>query len=599
VTADRQARRRRRLHEAKARGRGGSPPAADRTRALWACLLLAGLTLIVYGRVWTHEFIDMDDYDYIVRNPAVAAGLTWRGVAWAFTTGHAANWHPVTWLSHMLDVELFGLRPGAHHLGNVVLHVASTLLLFGVLRRMTGKLERSACVAALFALHPLHVESVAWASERKDVLSTLFWMLTLWAYLAYVRRPGLGRYATTIALFALGLMAKPMVVTLPFVLLLLDFWPLGRAGTSDRPLLDPAKVRGLVTEKIPFLALAVVSSAITVVVQHREGAVGDLETFPVGRRIVNALVSYGTYLVETFWPTRLAAIYPYPSSVAVGWALGSLVVLVAVTAMVLYGARRYRYLPVGWFWYLGTLVPVIGLVQVGIQSMTADRYSYVPLIGVFILLAWGLPDLLARWPHRRIALPVAAGLAVGVCALLTALQVPHWKDRHAVWSRAVAATTDNHLARNNLGNVLVETGRPREAVAHYVEALRIKPGYADAHNNLGLALFRLGQVDEAIAHYTEAIRLKPAHVDAHVNLALAFASQGRADDAIREWHEVVRLAPGEAKFHYALGTQLEKAGRSQDAARELEAAVRLDPGSGRARRALEELRSRRGGARLP
>ena len=482
---------------------------------------------------------------------------------------------------------------------NVVLHVASTLLLFGVLRRMTGTLERSAVVAALFALHPLHVESVAWVSERKDVLSTLFWMLTLWAYVAYVRRPGPGRYATPAALFALGLMAKPMVVTLPFVLLLLDFWPLGRAGTGDRPLIDRSKAVRLVMEKIPFFALSVVSSVITVVVQRREGAVGDLETFPLGRRAANALVSYATYLLETFWPTRLAAIYPYPHSVPAGRALASLVVLVAVTAIVLYGARRHRYLPVGWFWYLGTLVPVIGLVQVGIQSMTADRYTYVPLIGIFILLAWGLPDLLARWPPRRIVLPVATGAAVLVCALLTALQVPHWKDRHAVWSRAVAATTDNHLAQNNLGNVLVEAGRAREAVAHYVEALRIKPDYADAHNNLGLALARLGQVDEAIAHYAEAVRLKPAHVDAHVNLALAFAGQGRADDAIREWQEVVRLAPGEAKFHYALGAQLDRAGRSEDAARAFEAAVRLDPGSGRARRALEELRARRGGARVP
>jgi tetratricopeptide (TPR) repeat protein len=560
---------------------------------LWACLLLAGVTLLVYARIWTHEFIDMDDYHYIVRNPAVAAGLTWRGVVWAFTTGHAANWHPVTWLSHMLDVELFGLRPGAHHVVNVLLHVVSTLLLFGVLRRMTGKLERSAVVAALFALHPLHVESVAWASERKDVLSALFWMLTLWAYLAYVRRPGPGRYAATAALFALGLMAKPMVVTLPFVLLLLDFWPLGRAGTGERPLIDGAKAVRLVMEKIPLLALSVVSSVITVIVQRREGAVGDLETFPLGRRAANALMSYGTYLLETFWPARLAAIYPYPHSVPAGRALASLVVLVAVTAMVVYGARRYRYLPVGWFWYLGTLVPVIGLVQVGIQSMAADRYTYVPLIGIFILLAWGLPDLLARWPLRRIVLPVAAGAAVLVCALLTALQLPHWKDRHAVWSRAVAATTDNHLAQNNLGNVLVEAGRPREAVAHYVEALRIKPDYADAHNNLGLALARLGQVDEAIAHYAEAVRLRPAHVDAHVNLALAFAGQGRADDAIREWQEVVRLAPGEAKYHYALGAQLDKAGRSQDAALAFEAAVRLDPGSGRARRALEELRTRR------
>lgn len=573
---------------------------ASSDRTPWICLALAVATIAVYARVATHEFIDMDDFHYILHNPRVVRGLTWDAVTWAFTTGHADNWHPLTWLSHMLDVELFGLRPGLHHLGGVAFHVANTLLLFGLLQRMTGKPWRSALVAGLFALHPLHVESVAWASERKDVLSTLFWMLTLWAYVGYVRRPRMGRYLAVLGLFALGLMAKPMLVTLPFVMLLLDVWPLARvswraddagsASTGERQ-----TVTSLVLEKVPLFALSAISSVVTVLVQQRGGAVAGLEAFPMGQRVANALVSYVTYLGKTFWPAGLAAIYPYPASLPTWWVIASALILIGVTVLVVLAARRHPYLPVGWFWYLGTLVPVIGLVQVGVQSMAADRYTYIPLIGLFIALTWGAADLLARWPYRHVTLPVAGGLALAACAVVTALQVPHWKDRAAVWLRAVAVTRDNYLAHNNLGNVLAESGRGREAVDHYTAALRIKPALAEAHNNLGFTLAGLGKVDEAMAHYAEALRIKPDYLEAHGNLASALAAQGRTDEAIRELRSAVRIAPDDFQSHYELAVLLRKTGNGSEAARHFEIALRLNPRFSKARQALEELRGPRGG----
>jgi tetratricopeptide (TPR) repeat protein len=631
-----EARKRRRRVErpVKAPSPDERPPRVSE-RTLWICLVLALATLGVYARVWTHEFIGLDDFNYIVKNPRVADGLTASGVAWAFTTGHEGNWHPLTWLSHMLDAQLFGLNPGPHHLVNVLLHIASTLLLFGVLQRVTGHAWRSAVVAGLFALHPLHVESVAWAAERKDVLSTLFGMLTLWAYVTYARQPSLARYLAALGLFAAGLLAKPMLVTLPFVLLLLDFWPLNRAsgrtdvgaGAGSSALVDRRAALRLVVEKVPFLALTVIASVVTFLVQQRAGAVAELQTYPMGHRVANALVSYVAYLGKTFWPTALAILYPYPPSLPVWWTIGSLALLVGVSGAAILWARRYPYLPVGWFWYLGMLVPVIGLVQVGSQAM-ADRYTYVPLVGVFIVLTWGAHDLLARWRYRHVALPAAAALALLACAIVAGIQVVYWKNTTSVWTRAIAVTRDNFLVHYHLGAHFVQNGQSRDALPHYVEALRINPAFMAARNNLGITLANLGRLDEAIGHYAELIRLHPTYAEARSNLASALAAQGRTDEAIRELQEALKIAPGDAAAHfnlaalyrrtgrltdathhyseglrsrptyadgyYRLGLVLAEQGRVEDAVRQMETAVRLEPGLQRARRALDELRARRG-----
>ena len=604
-------------------------PRPESSTVLWIALSLTIATLLVYARVWTNEFVDFDDFNYISRNPDLARGVTAHAIAWAFTTGYEANWHPLTWLSHMIDIELYGLRPGPHHFTNVVLHVANSLLLFVVLHRMTKTLWRSALVAGLFALHPLHVESVAWAAERKDVLSTLFWMLTLWMYVAYVRDRRRWRYLTALGLFALGLMAKPMLVNLPFVLLLLDYWPLGRVssatGLPGRPrAIDPRGVFGLVREKLPFFALAVASSVVTFIVQQRGGTVNWT---PLSQRLVNALMSYVSYIAMTFWPTRLAVMYTYPQSLPAWWIIATMLVgLLGVSIAVMIAARRYPYLPVGWLWYLGTLVPVIGLVQVGNQAM-ADRYTYVPLIGLFIMLAWGIGDLTIRWSSRQVALTIAGGAVLVALAALTAIQVGYWKNSLTLWMHAAEATQRNYLAHWSIGNVLVSQGRAQDAVPHFEEALRVRPDFIGARNNLGYALASVGRYDEAIAYYREAIDTLPTYVEARNNLALALASQGKLDDAVREMQEAVRIKPDDAESHfnlaaffsrrgqldeavrhyreslrlrpasadahYRLGGVLVDQGKVEEAAQHFQLAVSLDPGSQRARRALNDLRNRR------
>ena len=528
-------------------------------RTVWVCALLIALDLVVYAPVWHHDFTDYDDPTYITQNPEVRSGLTWRGVVWAFTTGYAANWHPLTWLSHLLDVELYRLSPGPHHLTSVIVHIANTLLLFGVLRRMTGQVGRSALVAGLFGVHPLHVESVAWAAERKDVLSTLFWLLTLRGYVAYVRHPRVGRYLMVLALFALGLMAKPMLVTLPFVLLLLDVWPLRRLavgpGSGHRPtsptFIDRRAALEVVREKVPLLVLTVASSVVTFMVQRQGGAVLRLEEFPFGQRAANALVSYVAYTGRTVWPTGLAVFYPYPHALPEWQVIGSVLVLLGVTVGVIRLVRPAPYLLVGWFWYLGTLVPVIGLVQVGGQGL-ADRYTYIPLIGLFIILAWGIPDALARWPHRRIALPIAAGLAIVACMGLASHQVRYWKNSEALWTRAVDVTGDNWIAHGQLGNVLARSGRTEEAMAHYAEALRMSPDYAEAHNNLGVALAAQGRIDEAMREFQEALRTRPDYADAHFNVAAVLARKGQLAEATTHLETAIRLNPGFDKARQVL-----------------------------------------------
>ncbi len=452
-------------------------------------LALAALVAAVYAPVRHFDFVQLDDPAYVTENPRVLRGLTLDGAAWALTTGHAANWHPVTWLSHMLDVELFGVAAGPHHLTNLLLHAANTLLLFGLLLRMTGALWRSAFVAALFGIHPLHVESVAWVAERKDVLSTLFWLLTTWAYVAYVRARAPRRtvaYVLALLLFAVGLMAKPMLVTLPFTLLLLDWWPLGRwdAATPPRSSLWP-----LVREKIPFFALAAASSVATFVVQQRGGAVSAVGSEPSALRLQNALVSAVAYLRDMVWPAGLTMIYPFPSSIPAWHVAAACLVVGGVSFAAWRLARSHPFLAVGWLWYLGTLVPVLGLVRVGLQAR-ADRYTYVPLIGVFIALAWGGAALAGRVRLRLPGRPAlqSAALAVLAAAVVLALalaarqQVGYWKDNVTLWTRATVLTLhmDEYEAHMSLGATLADQGRTDEALRHFAEAVRLRPDSAEA-----------------------------------------------------------------------------------------------------------------------
>jgi Tfp pilus assembly protein PilF len=552
-------------------------------RVLVACLILIAATVIVYAPVRHFGFVRWDDPDYVTDNVPVARGLTWQGAAWAFTSAHAANWHPVTWLSYMLDVQLHGMNAGPQHVTNLVLHVLNAVLLFGVLYRMTAAWGRSLFVAGLFAVHPLHVESVAWISERKDVLSTLFWMLTMWAYVIYVRRPGWRRYLPVAALFALGLMAKSMLVTLPFVLLLLDFWPLRRAGW----------VR-LVREKLPLFVLAALSSVVTFVVQRHVGAVAGFERFPLVLRLTNALASYLGYIGKMLWPARLAAFYPLSVRIPVLQASLGALLLTAVTIVAIRAGRRHGYFLVGWLWYVGTLIPVIGLVQVGRQSM-ADRYTYVPLIGLFLIAAWGAPELVGRWRYGRIALPAAAACVLLACAVLARAQVGNWSDSASLWQHALEVTEDNYVAHNNFGAVLLKQGETGEALPHIVEALRIKPDFADAHNNLGMVQVQQGKLDEAIPHFIKALRIDPDFAEAQYNLGTILVRQGKLDEAAQRFAEAVRIKPDFMEAQNNLGGVLMRQGKLDEAVQRLAEALRINPDSVEVRNNLRRAQAARQG----
>jgi len=559
-------------------------------RDLAVCVFLVLVTLAVYGQVVRHDFVNIDDDKYVYENRHVRSGLTADGVVWAFTTLWASNWHPLTWLSHMLDCEWFGLNAGYHHLVNVFLHILNSTLLFLILRRMTGAVWRSGMVAALFALHPLHVESVAWISERKDVLSTLFFLLTLWAYGGYARHPSWPRYGAVFGCLALGLMAKPMLVTVPFVLLLLDYWPLGRLPFQEN--MEPtgpgaippemktgrtSSVPALLAEKVPLFALAAASSLVTFVAQQRGGATSLTYTVPLSSRIANALVTYVAYMGKMFWPTHLAVLYPYRQTLTAGrWALAGLA-LAGISALVVWAARRRPYLPVGWFWYLGTLVPVIGLVQVGEQSM-ADRYTYVPLIGLFMMTVWGSADLAAGRRYRQIGLGVFAGMVLVGCVVGTWFQVRLWQSEVTLFQHALRVTRGSALAHNNLGLALSEQEEREAAIRHYREAIRIDPTYAKGHVNLAVALMEQGAPREAIRHAREAVRLRPHMAKAHLNLGFVLDRQGEQTQAAAHYQEALRIDPHYATAHYNLGGLLHRQGKLDQAAAHYGEALRIDPG---------------------
>jgi len=550
-----------------------------------ACITLVLATFAAFGEVINHQFIQFDDLYYLAENPAVQEGLTPKSIIWAFTTTRGGNWIPLTWLSHLLDVQIFGLRPGGHHLTNLSFHIANTLLLFLWLLRATRALGPAFLVAALFAWHPLHVEPVAWAAARKDVLSTFFWLLTMWAYLRYGERPGWGRYGLVLLCFLLGLMAKPMLVTLPFVLLLLDYWPLGRWGSRG------IAARSLILEKLPLLVLAVLFGMVTLYAQKEVGAVAPLGEIPLSSRIATALAAYVWYPLKTFWPTRLAVLYPHPLDALPLWQpLGAGLILALVSLVIIRLSRRYPYLPVGWLWYVGTLLPVIGLVQVGNQAW-ADRYTYVPLIGLFIMAAWGARDLTAGLPGARLLRPLGAGIILTALLILTLRQVSYWRDSVTLFEHTLAVTSDNFVIRHDLGVALAKEGKEEQAAPHFLEALRLNPYNARAQNRLGEDLVAQGRIEEGIAKFARAVKLKPDFPEAYNNLGLAYAGQGRINQALVMFHQAIDLDPGFAAAYKNLGLALATRGENRKAVAMLTKAVAINPGDSEAQQILQDLKA--------
>lgn len=543
------------------------PPAAAKRTEYLDLVIYVGLILTilaVYAQVRHFSFVTVDDPDYVTKNMHVQSGLTAASIAYAFSGVVSSNWAPMTLLSHMAVCQLFGMESGAHHGINLLLHILSAMLLFAALQRATGARWPSAFVAFVFALHPLHVESVAWVSERKDVLSTFFWFAALYVYARYAERPNLRRYFLVLALFALGLMSKPMLVTFPFTLLLLDVWPFRRA-----------RLPRTLWEKVPFFALSAASSMVTYFIQRSDGAVLPL---PVGERVSNALISYVSYIVQTFWPTGLAAFYPQRGSLPAWQAAGACAMLLGLSALAVFAWRTRPYIATGWFWYLGTLVPVVGLVKVGLQSH-ADRYMYVPMVGLSMILAWGAADAVRQWPRTRWAVASAAGLACLACLGLAHAQTAYWRNSETLYHRAIAVTKDNFFAQYSLAEYLLQfPDRGPEAVTHFEEALRIDPHSANSHNSIGGYLLQTGQETQAVAQFEAALRIKPDLAAAHFNLAQVYSKDpARAQDAIAQYEAALRAQPDFERAHRNLGIQLLKVGRTRDAMAHLEAALRIQP----------------------
>ena len=525
--------------------------------ALPLALTLIGLiTVAVYWPVLHNGFIDFDDDVYVTANNAVQQGLTLKGLFWSFTTFHAANWHPLTWLSHMLDVQLFALNPAGHHATSLLLHTANALLLCAILYRLSGYLGRSAFVALLFAVHPLHVESVAWISERKDVLSTLFWLLAVWAYLNYAKRPSLQRYLPVVAFFALGLLAKQMLVTLPLTLLLLDFWPLGRLtrhGDGDGA--AGAAVKRLLLEKLPLLAMSALASLVIVRAQESAGAVvhGDGQSLLLCAG--NAVISYLKYLLLMFWPQDLALFYPFEASAVTTLKVaGSMFLLLAITVLVATQRKKRPYLLFGWLWYLVTLLPVIGFVRIGSLAL-ADRYTYVPLIGLFVALVWGGAELAGTRPWGK---QLAAGVAVAITvvfSLLTVAQIGYWQNSYLLFSRALAVVERNWLAHNNLGILLSQHNRNEEAIAHFQESVRLNPRGGVGYRNLGNSLQMAGRSLEAIEAFNQAAWINPLDAESHFRLGYAYLMGGNLDLAYQQYRLLLPLDPANARaLFYSIET---------------------------------------------
>jgi len=539
-------------------------------RQTWLiCLGLAVAVLAAYSPLWHCQFVLFDDNDYVTSNDMVKQGVSWPGIVWAFSTVHASNWHPLTWISHMVDVQLYGMNPAGHHLTSLLLHLANSILLFLLLQRVTRARWPGALVAALFALHPLHVESVAWISERKDVLSTLFWMLAVGAYVRYVENLKFQIsnfkffYIGSVVLFGLGLMAKPMLVTLPFVLILLDYWPLQR--------LRPPVVR-LLAEKIPWFILAVASCIVTYMAQQRGGTMASMATVPLGARLENVPVAYARYLGKTIWPADLAVLYPLPRQWPVWQVAGATALLALITVWVIWRVRAQRYLAVGWLWFLGMLAPVIGLVHIGSQSM-AERYDYLPSVGLFIMIIWAARE--ARLGGQASA--ILGGMAVAGCMALTWMQAQVWKDSKTLFRHAIAVTGQNGLMESNLGRVLLQEGRVDEALPHLLRAVEFAPDYPLPHYNLGSALLARGNVAGALRQFEIHVQLAPRDPIAQYNFGSVLLAQGLAREAIPHLEKAVQIRPGAADYHCKLGDACRQAGRAAEAISQYEKALQILP----------------------
>lgn len=557
-------------------------------------------SLLTYWQIIHFDFVAFDDPLYVTENSKAQDGLTYKGIAWAFTTFHASNWHPITWLSHMLDCEIYGLIPMGHHWTNLQLHIANTLLLFFILQQMTGALWRSAFVAALFALHPLHVESVAWVAERKDVLSTFFGMLTILPYIRYVIKRNIFIYFLVLILLSLGLMAKPMLVTLPFVLLLLDFWPLGRLANISR----------LIWGKIPLFVPVVISSVLTFMAQQSI-ALKSLETFSLKTRATNTFISYISYAAKTIWPQKLAVFYPHPGNTLPLWHAYEAAFLIAcVSFFALRKTKQYPYIAFGLFWFLVTLTPVIGMVQVGDQAM-ADRYTYIPLTGLFIIVAWGVPDLLKKLRHRKPVLVISAVIVLSAMLISTYFQTAHWKNSIELFKQAIRVTDDNWVAHNNLGTAFFAADKHQEAIFHYKSALKIKPDMpatlknlaaalfdskntddailyykkalkinpkdSDSHYQLGNIQYQKGQSKEALFHYEETLRINPDHADAHNNLANLLFTKEKPDKAIFHYKETIKIDPKHFFAHFNLGSIFVRQGKIIEALKQFNEVIKINP----------------------
>jgi len=503
------------------------------------CIALAVLTWAVFGQTLRYDFVNYDDPSYVYQNTRITSGINLANIAWAFTHVHSENWHPLTTITHMLDCQLHGLNARWHHFTNVLLHCLAVVLLFVALQQMTGAVWRSAFVSAVFAVHPLHVESVAWIAERKDVLSAVFFMLTLLAYLHYTRAPSIPRYSMVALVGSLGLMSKPMLVTLPFVLLLLDYWPLKRFAARRSN--TGFQLWRLILEKIPLLALSIVSSLVTFLAQR--GAIGWTEQLPVSERVTNALVAYVVYIRQMFWPAGLAVFYPHPENRVPIWEVSlALIVLVVITAAAFVFRKKAPYFMTGWLWYLGMLVPVIGLVQVGWQGH-ADRYTYLPQIGLYIAVTWAVSDLIRSWRLQWITLSAAAVLIVGTLSWRAWLQTSYWRDSETLFTHALAVTSNNDVALNNLGIIFLDKGQLDEAISKLQAAIDLRPENAPAHDNLAKALLKKGQVSEAMVHYRKFLELEPANVEARNTLGTALIQQGHVREAIEQWQEALATQP--------------------------------------------------------
>lgn len=527
-------------------------------------LLLALATVMLYWPATGFEFINYDDPHYVIQNTNLQSGLTWAGICWAFSTGHMGYWQPLTWISYMLDATVFGMGPSGFHLTNLMLHSANAVLVFLTFRQLTGAHWPSALVAALFAFHPLQVESVAWVTERKDVLSTFFGLLATLCYAVSVTSGKASSaqtgaavaevdsmlvahhsprfYWLALTFFTLGLMSKPMLVTLPFVLLLLDYWPLRRFGAPFSPS-PPSAIRRLLLEKVPFFTISLTFSVITYLLQRRVGFVRSSNEFPVLDRIGNAAVTYIQYLGKAFWPVNLAFFYPYAHHRPWTAVLPAVVLMTAFSIIAIGMGRMRPFLFTGWFWFVGALVPVIGLVQSGYQAM-ADRFTYVPLLGLFIIISWGVAEVCTRGRLPRLVAVLIVGLVLAACAARTRNQLGYWQNDGTLFGRAVDVTSNNYLAQYNLGVYLANHGRASEAIIHYREAIRTDPNRTESHLNLGIALENVGQLDDAIKEYREAVKLDPGNFRTHFNLGCVLADQGRRDEAIEQFQEVLRLKPG-------------------------------------------------------